>query len=116
MKNASKNFYPVLTRMRIEVAPSTRPGKKLVARFFDAEDKVIKTTHFGDVRYKDFTSYSMDDPKVAKERRLAYIKRHRTAENWRDPMAAGTLSRYLLWEKPTLTTALKKYRVMFDLR
>lgn len=100
--------------MRITVRPSTQRTKKLMASFYNDAGDHIKTVHFGGAGYGDFIQYSKTDPKLAKAKRLAYIKRHRVSENWRDPMTAGALSRYLLWEKPSLAAALKKFKVMFN--
>ena len=99
----------------VTIKPSTRKDKKFMAQFKDASGRRIKTTHFGGAGCMDFIKYSKLDPTHAKQKRLQYIKRHRVRESWRDPTAAGTLSRYILWEKPTLNASLKKYRMMFRL-
>jgi len=65
---------------------------------------------------KDFIKYSAIDPVLAKRKRAAYIERHRVMENWRDPMRAGTLSRYILWEKPTLERSIKKFAMIFKIK
>lgn len=97
------------------ISRSSRRGKKLKAVFF-TENKKIKTVHFGGSGCKDFVKYSVIDPVLAKRKRAAYIKRHRVMENWRDPMRAGTLSRYILWEKPTLERSIKKFAVIFKIK
>lgn len=99
----------------MQLKPSSRRDKKYMALFYDDRNRLVRTTHFGGRGYNDYTMYSKRDPELARLKRVSYIRRHRVRENWRDPMAAGTLSRYLLWEKPTLTAALKKYRMMFDM-
>ena len=100
---------------RFTISRSARRDKKLKAVFFHG-DKKLKTVHFGGSGCKDFIKYSVIDPALAKRKRAAYIKRHRARENWRDPMRPGTLSRYILWEKPTLERAIKKFAVLFDLQ
>jgi len=99
---------------RFKISRSARRGKKLKAVFFKGTEK-IKTVHFGGSGCKDFIKYSAIDPALAKRKRSAYIKRHRIKENWRDPMRAGTLSRYILWEKPTLERSIKKFAVVFKM-
>jgi hypothetical protein len=101
--------------MKVTFAPSTRKNKKYVAIFKAEDDRVLKKTHFGGRGCGDFTVYSKIDPTIARRKRLAYIKRHRVRECWRDPTTAATLSRYILWEKPTVEKAIKKFRVMFGL-
>ena len=51
-----------------------------------------------------------------KMRKKQYINRHRSNKNWNDPMSAGTLSRYILWEHPLLSTAINNYIKMFRLK
>ena len=75
----------------------------MTAVFYDERRKLIKTIHFGAERYTDYTM-----PPHDKEKRKQYITRHRTNENWIDPMTAGTLSRYTLWEYPSLSIAINQ--------
>ena len=100
--------------MRVEFHPSSRRDKKMMACFYDDERK-IKTVHFGASGAKDYTVYWRQNPDLAKQRRLAYIKRHRVTENWRDPMRPATLARYILWERPTVESAIKKFKTVFKL-
>jgi len=104
----------MVTRVVFEDSP--RPTKKLVAIFFDDDGKRLKTVHFGGAGYMDYTTYHAKNPRIAKQKRLSYLRRHRVRESWRDPMTAGALSRWILWEKPTVPSAIRKYRVLFDLK
>ena len=93
--------------LRIEPSPQKR--KKLRAVFDNGA-----AVHFGGRGCSDFTTYSATVPKaLARAKRQAYIARHGAAESWRDPRAPATLSRYLLWERPTLQGALAAYRKRF---
>ena len=89
--------------MRIVIAPSSRAGYKYMA------SDGSRTTHFGAKGYKDYTTHR------GEKRRRLYLARHASRENWgrSGVMTAGWLSRYLLWEKPTLkeavTTASRLY-------
>jgi hypothetical protein len=102
--------------MRVSFDPSTRKAKKFVATFTDDSGRVVKKTHFGGRGCKDYVVYSAENPAIARSKRLAYIKRHRVRETWNDPTTAATLSRYILWEKPSLDKAIRKYKVLFDLQ
>lgn len=95
----------------VDVRPSGRPGKKLVAVF--ATGGRTKTTHFGAAGYGDFIAYCKDDPAHARRKRQAYIRRHGAQERWADPTTAATLSRYVLWEKPTLRDSVAAFRRRF---
>ena len=77
--------------MKVVIKKSNKSGKKLMATF-DGK----KTIHFGAEGMSDFTKNK--DPK----RKERYLKRHKKRENWADPQTAGALSRWILWNKPTL--------------
>jgi len=78
----------------------------LVARKSGARLKVVK---FGAKDMMDYTLYYKKDGKeVADTHRDAYIKRHSgMGEDWNNPLTAGFWSRWLLWEKPTISEALR---------
>lgn len=97
--------------MYVQITKSKIDGKKMTAIFYDENKKIIKTVHFGAAGYTDYTM-----PPHDKEKRKQYISRHRTNENWEDPMSAGTLSRYILWEHPLLSTAINQYMKRFNLK
>jgi hypothetical protein len=81
--------------MRVEISKSTRAGKK-----FQAVSNG-KTIVFGDSNYQDFTQHG--DPK----RRDNYLSRH-GSEDWSrsNIMSPAFMSRWVLWEKPTLKGAV----------
>ena len=74
-----------------------------------------KTTHFGARSYGDYTVYWKQSPKLARTKRQQYILRHRVRENWSDPTSAGSLSRYILWEKPTIQQAIRAFKSRFKI-
>jgi hypothetical protein len=51
-----------------------------------------------------------------KKRKQAYLDRHRTNENWNDYMSAGSLSRWTLWNKKTLSASIADYKKRFNLK
>ena len=51
-----------------------------------------------------------------KERKERYLDRHRARENWNDYMTAGALSRWILWNKPTITSSIADYKNRFGLK
>ncbi|NBO31789.1 MAG: hypothetical protein EBV05_09410 [Cyanobacteria bacterium WB6_1B_304] len=91
----------------LSIKPSDRPTKKYVATFM-VNDKP-KTVHFG---YKG--SQTFLDHKDEKKR-LAYVARHRVNENFNDPLTAGSLSRYILWNKTTLSASIADFKKRFNL-
>jgi len=84
--------------------------KKLKAIFYDDKGKKIRTVQFGSKGMSDFT-INKD-----KERKQRYLDRHRKRENWNDPMTAGALSRWILWNKPTLEASIKDFKKRFKLK
>ena len=73
---------------------------------FDNPHKIVKFGAFG---YEDYTQHGN---KIRKE---SYLKRHKAREDWTDPRTAGTLSRYLLWNKPTLEASIEDYIKRFNM-
>ena len=88
----------------VSIKPSTRSDKKLMAEFDDGT-----VTHFGAKGYTDFTQTGDESKKAA------YLKRHRVNENWNDPKSAGALSRFILWNKPTISASIKDFKNRFSL-
>lgn len=96
---------------------STRKNKKLMASFYDNYKNLIKTTHFGARGYKDYIYYITDNIQNAYKKQNYYIKRHKPMnKEWSNPINPGTLSRYILWNKPTLKKSIINFMEMFDLK
>lgn len=93
---------------RIDIRKSRRQGKKYVARFKYPSGKA-KNTHFGGKGYEDFTLHKDNN------RKKLYLNRHRKNENWNDPTTAGSLSRYILWNKPSLEQSFSDYKKRFNM-
>lgn len=91
------------------IKPSHLPEKKWDA-IFERKDGTLITQPFGQRGYSDYTKHN--DP-ARKER---YIARHkRMGEDWNDPTRAGTLSRYILWNKKTLKASIRDFKRRFHL-
>ena len=96
--------------VKVDIKKSTNTDKKLMAIFYDG-DKKIKTVHFGAKGYEDFTTHNDE------ERKKRYIERHKNGnENWADYKSPGSLSRYILWNKATLTASINDYKNKFKLK
>jgi hypothetical protein len=92
----------------VSIKPSNVKGKKMTA-IFNIDGKK-KTVQFGASGYSDYTVSPHDE-----ERKKRYIARHRKNENWKDPLKAGTLSRYILWEYTNKQKAIKMYKKRFEI-
>ena len=82
--------------------------------FINKNGDIIKRTHFGLYPYKGKGTYIDHQDNNIKS---AYISRHNTGrENWNDITTAGALSYYLLWNKKTLTDAIKDIEKKFKVK
>lgn len=82
-----------------------------MARFPDGT-----TTHFGQRGAQDFILWSKVLSRTdAEKRRAAYLRRHKAREDWDAPRSAGALSRWILWNKPTLRASVLAFRRRFHL-
>jgi hypothetical protein len=97
----------------LNITKSTNKEKKLMAIFKyvgkNGKKDHLKIVHFGAAGMSDYTKHK--DP----ERKQRYIIRHRKNENWNDPITPGSLSRYVLWNKPSLKESIKDYKKRFNL-
>ena len=96
--------------MYVSIGKSTRANKKMMAIFYDHTKKKIKTTHFGASGYEDYTTHG------EMQRKMNYLARHKDREDWNDYMSSGSLSRWILWNKPTLSESINDYMNRFRLR
>ena len=101
--------------VKVNIMNSTDKDKKLMA-VFTFDDGKTKTTHFGASGYMDFILYNKrDGKKKADEKKKAYLARHKVNEDWNDYTSAGSLSRWILWNKPTLKASIDDYKKRFNL-
>jgi len=98
----------------MSISPSTNKDKKLMAKF-ERENGKQFTIHFGANGMMDYTKYYKQDKEVAKIKRESYLARHKANENWNDPTTAGSLSRWILWNLPTLEASVKDFKKKFNI-
>ena len=95
--------------IKVVIKKSTKPEKKLMA-IFTMDNGREKTTHFGAAGMADYTKTR---DKAQKSR---YLTRHRRRENWNNPVSAGALSRWVLWNKETRAASIADYKRRFNLK
>ena len=93
----------------VVIKKSSKPEKKLMA-VFTMNNGRKRTTHFGASGMDDYTKTRN------KEQKSRYLKRHRRNENWNNPLSAGALSRWILWNLPTRTSSISDYKKRFNLK
>ena len=96
--------------MFVNITKSTRAGKKMMAIFYDEAKKKVKTTHFGQAGASDYILHN------DLTRKMNYLARHKEREDWADYMSSGALSRWILWNKPTLSASIEDYMNKFKLK
>lgn len=94
--------------MKVIIKKSTNSKKKYMAIFYK-DKKKIKTTHFGSNEMSDYTKHK----NISRKKR--YLSRHRNREKWNNYMSAGSLSRWILWNKPRFRESVKDYKRRFHL-
>jgi len=94
----------------VQLKKSEIDTKKYTAVFYDDNRNKIKTTHFGASGYSDYTKHGDE------ERKKRYLERHRNSENWADYKSAGSLSRYILWNKRSVSGSYNDYIKKFKLK
>lgn len=94
----------------VQLLKSSNEKKKYTAVFYDKERRKIKSVSFGSAGMNDYTLTNDNEAKTR------YIARHSANENFNDYMTAGSLSRWLLWHKPTLSASYNDYIKKFGLK
>ena len=95
---------------KVVIKKSTKSDKKYMAIFTNNDKTKKKTIHFGANGMSDYTIHK------DKDRMNRYLNRHRKRENWNSFMTAGSLSRWILWNKPTLKASISDYKKRFKLK
>ena len=86
--------------------------KKFKALFTNKEGKK-KTIHFG---AKGMSDYTIHKDEKRKDRYLARHNPKVTKEDSSKPDSAGSLSRWILWNKTSYNASLKDYKQRFKLK
>jgi len=90
-----------------------------MVKFYRANDGIHKYVAEFDSPYKRvaFGAYGYEDYTVTgnKKQKTLYLNRHRRRENWKDPRTPGALSRWILWNKPSLEASIDDYIKRFNM-
>ncbi len=92
----------------LKIIKSSNPKKKYDAYFLLDNGKEKKVS-FGQNGASDYTIHNDD------ERKERYIRRHRVRENWDNPLTAGALSKFVLWNRKTLAGSIAHFKNKFKL-
>ena len=92
----------------VKIIKSPIKTKKYRAYFNDETH-----TDFGAKGYENYGGVGKERH-LDKERKKRYIERHKK-EDWTKPKKAGTLSRYVLWNKESFRKSVDDYKRKFNL-
>ena len=95
--------------MKFTLEPATDSTHKWVGVFTNETTKDERRIPFG---AKGMSDYTLNKNPL---RRQSYLSRHRSREDWTNPMTAGALSRWILWESTSIQEAVRKFRRRFSL-
>ena len=90
--------------MTLVITKSDKTDKRYKA-VFDGK----KTIHFGSKGGSTFLEHK-DEAK-----KKAYLARHKVNEDWTTPYNAGSLSRWILWNKKSFTESVNDFKKKFNL-
>lgn len=95
--------------MRVVFENSKAKNKRYRAILYNTDtNKKIKTINFGHPKYENYTIHKDD------ERKNNYITRHKKREDWNNLKTAGTYSRYILWNKKSLSASISDFAKRFN--
>jgi hypothetical protein len=95
----------------VSFGKGTSGNAKMKAVFTDGSGDT-KTTQFGYKGMSDYTKHGDD------KRKSSYLARHgakSSGQKWNDPTTAGSLSRWVLWNKKSLSESKKSFKNKFNL-
>ncbi len=92
----------------VKLSPATAKGKKMKMEFYNKDKKRLATRQFGLAGASDFTKHGDT------ARRDRYDTRHKAREDWTAPLTNGALSKWILWNKPSLSASFSDYRKRFN--
>jgi hypothetical protein len=101
--NVQRYYIITLLLSALPVSTMSAPGTP------DSAAAPGYTVHFGSAGASDYTQHR--DP----VRKQQYLARHAPREDWDNPMTAGALSRWVLWNKETLDNSIVDYIQRFDI-
>lgn len=90
-----------------QLLKATNGKNKYTMIFYDHFRKKIKTVNFGAKGYEDFTTHGNI------QRKMSYISRHQSREDFNNPMTSGALSRWILWNQKSISASYKDFRSKF---
>ena len=91
----------------LDIRPALDNVHKYIALF--QTEYGLKEVKFGGFGYEDFTQTNSN------LRKKMYLARHMARENWDDPTTPGSLSRWLLWNKRTLSASIADFKKRFNI-
>lgn len=100
----------------VSLDPSSDGKTKYMITFFNEDTNRLNIVKFGSKPNNDYTIYYKQDKDKAEQMKKAYIARHSVREDFDDYTSRGALSRWILWNLPTVDASLKDYLKRFKIK
>ena len=98
-----------MPKLRLKTVRRSHKKEKKWDAVFDKDGKE-KIVPFGQKGYSDYTKHKDT------RRRSLYLKRHSgMGEHWNKPDTPGSLSRWVLWNKPSFKASVADFKRKFHL-
>ena len=91
----------------VSLKKDTDGKHKWVATIYNKSTQREKRVKFGAVGYEDMTQHHDE------ERKRLYLLRHAKNESWNDISTSGAWSRWLLWNKKSISASLADIKRRF---
>jgi hypothetical protein len=99
-----------MKKLRLKTIRKSHKKEKKWDAVFVKEDGKEKVVSFGAAGMSDYTKHK------DKTRKQRYLKRHSgMGEDWNDPVTPVALSKWVLWNKPTLRASITSFKNRFRL-
>jgi Family of unknown function (DUF5754) len=92
---------------KLILSNSRAKGKRYRVQIYE-DGKYVRLINFGSIYHENYTIHK----DLARKKR--YINRHKK-EDW-SKINAGSLSRYILWNKPSLKASIKDFEKRFGVK
>ncbi len=100
--------------------PSKNKLKKWMVYEELPDNTKSRMVFFGSAGYRDYPLAYKKDPEEADKLKKIYINRHSKNEDWDMLTTAGSWSRYISWNKPTIEESIKdmedRFNIIIELR
>lgn len=115
MENEENAESVPMKRNSYKISKAKAKGKKLSVKitYYDEDNKQrVKTINIGQQGFRDYPQVYAENTELAESLKATYLKRNKNAD-YTDTLNKYFWSRYLLWNKPTLSESVEFIKTEF---